>query len=67
MKKFINIITILFTIKFLRFIYKPFGEISRLENDYFVDGKLVENNRAISGDIVHLDELQEKVNSLMMY
>jgi len=21
---------------------KPFGEISRLENDYFVDGKLVE-------------------------
>lgn len=40
---------------------KPFGEISRLENDYFVDGKLVENNRAISGDIVHLDELKEKV------
>ena len=26
-KRFINIITVLFTMKFLRFIYKPFGEI----------------------------------------
>jgi exoribonuclease R len=41
--------------------HKPFGEISSIENDYFVDGKLVENNRAISGDIVYLDELREKV------
>jgi len=41
---------------------KPFGELTKQEDDYFVNGKLVINNRGIHGDIVYLDELNEEYN-----